>query len=60
MVDALFRADFFSDSGSTLLITMAVEPPRWKTFPLTVTCLPAYSSNLSFWPLDGVVSAIGQ
>src|SRR5437667_6257978 len=30
-----------SVSGSTLLITIAIEPPRWNTLPLTVTRCPA-------------------
>jgi len=45
---------------SILLITMAFDPPRSNTFPLTVTCFPAKGSSLSFWLLDGVVSAMGQ
>jgi hypothetical protein len=51
---------FFSVIGSTLLITIAVDPPRWNTLPLTLTVCPAKGSSLSFWLLDGVVSAIGQ
>src|SRR5438874_3278896 len=47
-------------TGSILLITIAFDPPRSKTFPLTLTFLPANGSSLSFWLLDGVLSAIGQ
>jgi hypothetical protein len=47
-------------TGSILLIAIAFDPPRSKTFPLTLTFLPANGSSLSFWLLDGVLSAIGQ
>jgi hypothetical protein len=47
-------------AASILLITIAFDPPRSKTFPLATTVFPANGSSLSFWLLEGVVSAIGQ
>jgi hypothetical protein len=47
-------------AASILLITIALDPPRSKTFPLATTVFPANGSSLSFWLLEGVVSAIGQ
>ena len=58
--DIYFFSILSSIAGSILLMTIAVDPPRWNTFPLTVTFCPANGSSLSFWLLDGVVSAIGQ
>jgi hypothetical protein len=46
--------------ASIFSITIAVDPPRANVFPLAVTFWPANGSSLSFWPLDGVVSAMGQ
>jgi len=46
--------------ASIFSITRAVDPPRSNVFPLAVTFCPANGRSLSFWPLDGVVSAIGQ
>jgi hypothetical protein len=35
-------------AASILLITIAFDPPRSNTFPLTVTCFPAKGSSFSF------------
>jgi hypothetical protein len=51
---------FRSDSAAIFSITIALEPPRSYVFPLAVTLCPAKGSRRSFWPDDGVVSAIGQ
>jgi hypothetical protein len=46
--------------ASIFSITMAFDPPRSYTLPVAVTFSPANGSSRKFWPLDGVVSAIGQ
>lgn len=51
---------YFAASAAIFSITIADDPPRAYTFPLAVTLCPAKGISLSFWPAEGVVSAIGQ
>ena len=51
---------FCGDSASIFSITIALEPPRSKTFPVTMTLSAAKGRSLGFCPLEGVVAAMGQ
>jgi hypothetical protein len=58
--DERLRSPYFAASAAIFSITIAEDPPRAYTFPLAVTLCPAKGISLSFWPAEGVVSAIGQ
>ena len=51
---------FFVASGVIFSMTIARDPPRWKTLPLAVTLSPANFINFGFWPAAGVALGMGQ
>ena len=54
------RCYFAAAAGSILSMTMAREPPRTNTLPVTVTLSAANGSSFSFCPMAGIASEMGQ